>query len=196
MRHWGLIYTKKKNCCLSGIQIYLGSLLFVGLLNLATWQEHAVQSKVGCGGPSSEVNQGICEHNRRPHRMEPRPGWDQSNDIRELKRNLGQVVRQLNCQTFEWSVRVIELPGEFSLLIWDLLLPLSSAIWESPPQFPYFYTTCASVFVLKWIHLTPWINVISKENWISPLSVEKQSHIPQIAGDCEHKDNEIDVIEH
>lgn len=36
---------------------------------------------------------------------------------------------------------------------------------------------------------------ISKENVISPLSVEKQSHIPQIAGDCEHKDNEIDVIE-
>lgn len=39
----------------------LGSLLFVGLLNLAAWQEHAGQSKVGCEGPSSEVNQGICE---------------------------------------------------------------------------------------------------------------------------------------
>lgn len=36
---------------------------------------------------------------------------------------------------------------------------------------------------------------ISRENFIFPLSVEKQSYIPQIAGDCEHKDNEIDVIE-
>lgn len=42
MRHWGLTYTKKKFffCYLSGIHIYLGSLLFVGLLNLAAWQEH------------------------------------------------------------------------------------------------------------------------------------------------------------
>lgn len=167
MRHWGLTYTKIFFfvCYLSWIQIYLGSLLFVGLLNLAAWQEHAGQSKVGCGGPSSEVNQGICEHNQRPRRTEPRPGWGQSNDRRELKRNLGQVVRQLNCQTFEWSVWVMLLPGEFALLIWDPLLPPSSAIWMSLPRFPYLCTTCASVFVLKWIHLTPWINVFQKKTW-------------------------------
>lgn len=50
----------------------------------------------------NEVN--ICEHNQRLHRMELRPGWEQSNDRKELKRNLGEIVRQLDFQTCTGSV--------------------------------------------------------------------------------------------
>lgn len=162
----------------------IGDLLILNFFVLFIWNSNLSGQPVVCWFAQSGSLAGTCGAeqgrlwrafirgkpghlwaNQRPRRTEPRPGWGQSNDRRELKRNLGQVVRQLNCQTFEWSAWVILPPGEFALLIWDPLLPPSSAVWMSLPRFPYLCTTCASVFVLKWIHLTPWINVFQKKTW-------------------------------